>query len=160
MTEAPGADNMTTVNKSALVRFPAHLMFELVEDVESYPRFLPWCSASRVLRRSGDMVDAELDISRGGFKKSFATRNTILAPQEIRLCLLQGPFEHLEGTWTFTPLRADASKISLELEFEMSGKLANLAFGAIFNQICNTLVGAFSDRAKQIYTYHHAEDAD
>lgn len=150
---------MTKVSKSALVRFPAHLMYELVEDCGSYPQFLPWCSASRILRRSGDVVDAELEISRAGFHKSFATRNTLLAPSEIRISLLEGPFSHLEGVWTFTPLRQDASKISLDLEFEMSGKLANLAFGAVFNQICETMVGAFSDRAKQLYTYHHENDA-
>ncbi len=151
---------MTHVSKSALVRFPAHLMYDLVEDVESYPKFLPWCSASRILRRSGDMVDAELEISRAGFHKSFATRNTLLAPQEIRLSLLEGPFAHLEGVWAFTPLREDASKISLDLQFEMSGKLANLAFGALFNQICETMVGAFCDRAKDLYSYHHQDDAD
>lgn len=151
---------MTKVQKSALVRFPAHLMFELVDDIPSYPQFLPWCSASRILRRSGDVVDAELDIARGGFHKSFATRNTLIAPHEIRMSLLSGPFEHLGGVWAFTPLREDASKISLDLEFEMSGKLASLAFGAIFNQICNTMVTAFCDRAKVIYTYHHKDDED
>jgi ribosome-associated toxin RatA of RatAB toxin-antitoxin module len=149
---------MTTVNKSALVRFPAYLMYGLVEDVESYPYFLPWCSGSRILRRSGDVVDAELEISKAGFHKSFATRNTLLAPEQIRISLLEGPFSHLEGVWTFTPLRQDASKISLELEFEMTGKLVNLAFGALFNQICNTMVGAFSDRAKAVYHYDHKED--
>ena len=150
---------MAAVSKSALVRFPAYLMYELVEDCESYPKFLPWCSASRILSRSGDVVDAELEISKGGFHKSFATRNTLLAPQEIHITLLEGPFAHLEGVWKFTPLREDASKISLDLEFEMAGKLANLAFGTIFNQICNTMVGAFCDRAKDLYTYHHIEDA-
>ena len=150
---------MTTVSKSALVRFPGHLMYELVEDVESYPRFLPWCSSSRILRRSGDVVDAELEISKAGFHKSFATRNTLLAPEQIRISLLEGPFSHLEGVWTFTPLRQDASKISLELEFEMLGKLTNLAFGTLFNQICNTMVDAFSERAKSVYHYNHKEDA-
>jgi ribosome-associated toxin RatA of RatAB toxin-antitoxin module len=135
-------------------------MYAVVEDCEAYPQFLPWCSASRILRRSGDVVDAELEISKGGFHKAFATRNTLLAPQEIRISLLEGPFAHLEGVWTFLALREDASKISLDLEFEMSGKLANLAFGAIFNQICNTMVGAFCDRAKALYTYHHENDAD
>lgn len=149
---------MATVQRSALVRFPAHLMFELVEDIPSYPLFLPWCSGSRVLRQSGNVVDAELDISRAGFHKSFATRNTVSAPREIRMSLLNGPFSHLEGVWTFTELRADASKIALDLEFEMNGKLASLAFGAIFNQICNTMVTAFSERAKTIYQYHHEQD--
>ena len=151
---------MTTVQKSALVKFPAHLMFDLVEDVDAYPHFLPWCAASRILRRSGNVVDAELDIARGGFNKSFATRNTLLAPNQIHMTLLGGPFEHLEGVWNFIALREDASKISLDLEFEMSGKLVNLAFGPVFNQICNTLVGAFCERAKAVYTYHHEEDAD
>ena len=150
---------MTTVSKSALVRFPGHLMYELVEDVESYPQFLPWCSKSRILRRSGDVVDAELEIAKAGFHKSFATRNTLLAPNEIRISLLEGPFSHLEGVWTFTPLRQDASKISMELEFEMSNKLANLAFGTLFNQICNTMVDAFSERAKAVYHYSHIDDA-
>ena len=151
---------MTTVNKSALVRFPAHLMYELVEDVEAYPQFLPWCANSRILRRSGDVVDAELVIKKAGLHKSFATRNTLLAPDQIRISLLEGPFSHLEGVWNFTPLSADASKISLELEFEMTGKLVNLAFGTLFNQICNTMVDAFNERAKAIYNYNHKDDAD
>jgi ribosome-associated toxin RatA of RatAB toxin-antitoxin module len=74
------------------------------------------------------------------------------------MSLLNGPFSRLEGLWTFTPLREDASKISLDLEFEMSGKLASLAFGAIFNQICSTMVGAFSERAKALYLYRHEDD--
>lgn len=151
---------MTRVQKNALVRFPAHLMFEIVDDVVSYPQFLPWCSASRILRRSGDVIDAELVISKAGFNQSFATRNTVLAPQEIRITLLNGPFSHLEGVWTFTPLRADASKIALDLEFEMSGKLANLAFGALFGQICDTMVGAFHELAKALHQYHHRDDED
>lgn len=151
---------MTQVNKSALVKFPAHLMYELVEDCLSYPQFLPWCSASRILRRSGDVVDAELEITKAGFHKSFATRNTLLAPDEIRISLLDGPFSHLEGVWTFTALREDASKISLDLEFEMHGKLANLAFGTVFNQISSTMVSAFCERAKTVYQYRHQDDAD
>jgi ribosome-associated toxin RatA of RatAB toxin-antitoxin module len=67
------------------------------------------------------------------------------------MSLLNGPFSSLEGVWDFMPLRADASKISLDLEFEMSGKLAALAFGAVFNQICNTMVSSFTQRAKQVY---------
>ena len=150
---------MATVKKNSLVRYPAHLMYDLVEDVESYPKFLPWCSGSRILHRSGNIVEAELEISKAGIHKSFATRNTLLAPGEIRISLLEGPFEHLEGVWTFTPLRPDASKIELDLEFEMSGKLATLAFGTLFNQICNTMVEAFINRAKTAYEYSHKDDA-
>ena len=142
---------MTIVRKSALVKYSASAMFNLVDDIESYPEFLPWCSGSRIISRSADIVEAELEISKGGFKKTFATRNRKDSKGRINLSLIRGPFSSLEGFWDFIPLRENASKISLDLEFEMSGKLTNLAFGAVFNQICNTMVSSFTQRAKQIY---------
>jgi ribosome-associated toxin RatA of RatAB toxin-antitoxin module len=142
---------MTVVRKSALVKFSAQQMFDLVNDIESYPEFLPWCSSSRILRREDDTVEAELMISKGGFNKSFATRNTLVRGSRITLSLLNGPFSSLSGTWNFIPLREDASKITLDLEFEMSGRLASLAFGTVFNQICNTMVASFTQRAKNVY---------
>ncbi len=142
---------MTVVQKSALVKFSAQQMFDLVNDIEAYPEFLPWCSGSRVIKREDDIVEAELLISKGGFKKSFSTRNKIENGRRMTVSLLNGPFSHLEGVWDFIPLREDASKISLDLEFEMSGKLASLAFGAVFNQICNTMVSSFTARAKAVY---------
>lgn len=142
---------MTAIQKSALVRFPAVAMFDLVNDIERYPEFLPWCRASRVLSRTDALVEAELDIARSGFNKSFATRNVLRHGEGIHMSLLRGPFDSLEGVWTFTPLRDDASKIALDLNFELSGVLASLAFGAVFNQICSTMVNAFSERAKQLY---------
>lgn len=142
---------MTTVKKSALVKFSALQMFELVDDIESYPEFLPWCSGSRILKREGAVVDAELKISKAGFNKTFATRNTSDDHGRLYMTLLDGPFSSLDGVWTFMPLREDASKISLDLEFEIQGKFASLAFGAVFNQICNTMVSSFTERAKKIY---------
>ncbi len=142
---------MTVVQKSALVKFSAQQMFDLVNDIEAYPKFLPWCSGSRIIKREDDIVEAELVISKGGFKKSFSTRNKIDKGRRMTVSLLNGPFSSLEGTWDFIPLREDASKISLDLEFEMSGKLASLAFGAVFNQICNTMVSSFTARAKAVY---------
>ena len=142
---------MTVVQKSALVKFSAQQMFELVNNIEDYPKFLPWCSGSRIIKTGDDYVEAELIISKGGFNKSFSTRNKIDPAGVITVSLLDGPFSYLEGVWNFLPLREDASKISLDLEFEMSGKLASLAFGVVFNQICNTMVTSFTDRAKQVY---------
>lgn len=142
---------MTTVQRSALVRFSAHQMFEIVDDIEAYPDFLPWCSGSRILKRAGDIVEAEIQISKAGFNKKFATRNRSDGRGKLFMTLLEGPFSSFEGVWDFMPLREDASKISLNLEFEMQGKLASLAFGSVFNQICNTMVSSFTDRAKKIY---------
>ncbi len=142
---------MTLVQKSALVKFSAQDMYNLVDDIESYPDFLPWCSGSRIICRTPEMVEAELMIAKGGFNKSFTTRNKLEPGVRISMSLVKGPFSYLQGSWRFIPLREDASKISLDLEFEMAGKLANLAFGTVFNQICNTMVSSFTQRAKQIY---------
>ena len=80
-----------------------------------------------------------------------STRNRIDPGGKITVSLLEGPFTYLEGVWSFMPLREDASKISLDLEFEMPGALASLAFGTVFNQICNTMVASFTERAKVVY---------
>jgi len=142
---------MTKVEKSALVKVSALQMFDLVGDVESYSEFLPWCKESRVLKRERDIVEAELVISKAGFNKSFSTRNRSVGKEQLFMTLIDGPFSSLDGVWNFIPLREDASKISLDLEFEINGKFANLAFGAVFNQICNTMVSSFTERAKQLY---------
>jgi ribosome-associated toxin RatA of RatAB toxin-antitoxin module len=142
---------VTVVQKSALVKFSALQMYELVADIESYPQFLPWCSGSRILRRENDIVEGEIQIAKAGFHKSFATRNRLEQGGKIYLSLLDGPFSSLDGVWNFLALREDASKISLDLEFEISGKLTSLAFGPVFNQICNTMVSSFTQRAKAIY---------
>ena len=81
---------MTIVQKSALVKFSAQQMFDLVNDIEDYPQFLPWCSGSRIIKREDDIVEAELDIAKGGFKKSFSTRNRIDKGGKITVSLLNG----------------------------------------------------------------------
>ncbi len=142
---------MTRIEKTALVKFSAQQMFDLVNDIESYPEFLPWCSSSRIIKREGNIVEAELSISKGGFQKSFSTRNELDMGKQMTVSLIDGPFSHLAGIWQFQPLREDASKILFDLDFELSGKLASLAFGAVFNQICNTMVSSFTQRAKIVY---------
>ena len=142
---------MTRIEKSALVKFSAQQMFDLVNDIESYPQFLPWCSGTRILSHSENIIEGEISISKGGFEKKFSTRNTLELGQKMVVELLDGPFAHLSGEWNFLPLREGASKISLDLDFEMSGVLANLSFGAVFNQICNTMVASFTARAKEVY---------
>ena len=142
---------MTRIEKTALVKFSAQQMFDLVNDIESYPQFLPWCSQSRIIKREGNIVEAELSISKGGFQKAFSTRNELDMGKQMTVSLIDGPFSHLAGVWQFQPLREDASKILFNLDFELSVKLASLAFVAVFNQICNSMFSSFTQRAKVVY---------
>lgn len=142
---------LTVVKSSALVKFSAQQMFDIVNDIEAYPEFFSWCSSSRILSNQENLIEAELVIAKGGLRKTFSTKNQLDMGSRIYMTLLDGPFKSLEGTWNFMPLRADASKISLDLEFEVTGKFASAAFGVLFNQVCNSMVGSFSTRAKKIY---------
>ncbi|WP_370738153.1 type II toxin-antitoxin system RatA family toxin [Solemya elarraichensis gill symbiont] len=139
------------MEKSALVQHSAGEMYRLVNDVEQYQDFLPWCKSSRLVSLEGDTMIGELVVAKSGITQSFSTRNTLTEDRLVELQLDEGPFSKLTGQWEFTPLRDDACKVSLRLEFEFSGRLMNAAFGAIFSQIANTMVDAFCKRADEIY---------
>ncbi len=142
---------MTTIKKSALVSYSAAQMFELVDDVEAYSEFLPWCSKSTVLSRNDDEVRASLELSKGGLKKTFTTCNRIQKNKMIEIRLEEGPFHHLEGFWRFEALEGAACKVSYDMEFELSGKLLSLTMGPVFSQVAESLVDSFCQRAKDIY---------
>lgn len=142
---------MASINRSALVPYSAAEMYALVDDIESYQDFLPWCKSSRVLSRDDDTVRGELQLSKGGIEKSFTTCNRSQKPKMIEMRLEEGPFHHLEGFWRFDALDEQACKVSLALEFEFSSKLLGLTVGPVFNQVANSLVDAFCVRAKEVY---------
>lgn len=142
---------MPAINKSALVPYSAAEMYALVNDIESYADFLPWCGSAKLLSRDADEVRAEIQIAHGSLHKSFTTRNRLQADKMIEMRLEQGPFRHLEGFWRFEELGERSCKVRLDLEFEFSNRLVGMAFGPIFNQIANSLVDAFCRRAEQVY---------
>lgn len=126
-------------------------MFRLVDDVDSYSDFLPWCNRSEVLSRSDDTVEATLELHKGAVSKTFTTRNTLRENEAIELALLGGPFRHLSGGWTFQSLGEEGSKVTLELEFEFESRVVDMMFGAFFEEICNSMVDAFTGRAAAVY---------
>lgn len=142
---------MPVVVKSALVPFSASQMFELVAKMEDYPKFLPWCVTAEALSREDDRICGRMEVARVGIHQTFTTCNRFVPGERMELALVDGPFRKLEGAWTFLPLRRDACKVTLELDFEFSGKLIDKAFGRVFNQIANTLVDAFCKRAEEVY---------
>lgn len=143
---------MPQVNRSALVSFSAQQMYDLVNDVENYPEFLPGCSGSKLIESSDTALVASVDVSKAGIKKTFTTSNTMEPGRKITLTLVDGPFKSLSGYWLFTPLDELACKVELCLEFEFSNKLIEMAFGKIFNELTNNMVNSFTLRAKQVYS--------
>lgn len=142
---------ITTVDRSALVLFSAQRMFDLVNDVPSYPQFLPWCDQATVLSRDQSSMLASLTIAKGGVRHAFTTHNQFSHPEEIRMQLVEGPFNHLQGRWRFLALDVDACKVELSISFELGGRLAGMAMGPLISQAANALVDAFCRRAQQVY---------
>ena len=92
---------MTTITRSSLVMYTPDQMFDLVNDVEAYPSFLPWCRDSKIISKNDKVICATLDIAKGGIHHEFSTRNTLQHGESIRIELIDGPFRHLEGFWQF-----------------------------------------------------------
>ena len=142
---------MRKVNKSALVPYSAADMYALVNDVERYPEFLPWCRGSKVLSHTETEMRASLELAGGGFHKTFTTLNSLQPGSAITITLVDGPFKHLEGRWHFTDLDGQGSKVILDMEFEFKNSMLDLMAGPVFHEICNSLVDAFIRRAKSLH---------
>jgi len=142
---------MPEIKKSALVMYSATEMFTLVNDVAHYREFLPHCSDAKIISQSDEKMTASVEISKGGLKKWFTTENTLVTDNEISMILVDGPFKKLEGGWLFTSLDETACKVELKLNFEFSSRLVEMAFGRVFNEVANNMLGAFTQRAKHVY---------
>lgn len=142
---------MPTVNRSALVRHSAQAMFDLVNDFERYPEFLPGCRYAQLIERDESHLVGELTLAKAGVEQSFTTRNDLYEPERIELSLVSGPFKRLQGQWLFIPMGEEACKVSLEMNFEFSNRLLGMAFGKLFSQVAGQLVDAFTRRADDVY---------
>jgi ribosome-associated toxin RatA of RatAB toxin-antitoxin module len=141
---------MNRVEKSVLVPFSASRMWHLVQDVASYPQFLPWCAGADVLRTEGSETDARLHVNYHGLKQNFTTRNQGECPQGVTMSLLEGPFRHLEGQFSFKELSDSACKITFTLEWSFSNSLLEKMVGPVFRHIADTMVDAFVTRAETL----------
>ncbi|GBL03141.1 type II toxin-antitoxin system RatA family toxin [Glaciecola sp. KUL10] len=142
---------MPSIQRNALVPYSAEQMFDLVNDVDKYQEFLPGCEQSTVLHQSDTEMKASMVISKVGVKQTLTTLNQLERGKFIKMDLSDGPFKTLNGGWTFTALSDEACKIELKLNFIFSNKLMEMAIGKVFNSLANSMVSAFSQRAKEVY---------
>ncbi len=147
---------MKHVNKSVLVWYSAREMFDLVVDVPCYPQFLPWCDHAQVVQQHADGMTARLGLAFGSLRQTFTTRNTHLQDQSVHMTLVDGPFSHLAGQWTFADLHPPgnagvACRATLDLRYAFEGRAAELVLSPVFDRIAATLVDAFLARAQVVY---------
>jgi len=139
---------MAHVRKSVIVPHSCATMFALVDGVERYPEFLPWCPRTAVLERTPELTRARIDVDYHGLKTSFSTRNAKRPPHAMTLELVEGPFESLAGEWRFEPLGDDGCRVELSLDYQASGGALTALLAPVFGQIVETLVDRFVERAE------------
>lgn len=142
---------MTKINKQANVAYSAKQMFALVNDIKSYPEFLPWCTETKLLEEKSNSLIASVSISLGKIKQSFTTENTMKNNTSISMKLVKGPFKELNGYWQFHEDTNGSCQVSLEMQFEFKNKIMKHTFGAAFKKITASLVDAFVERAQDVY---------
>ena len=149
------------IHRQALVRFTPEQMFDLVNEVEAYPRRFDWCLGAAVSEHDGEHLVARLDLRFAGITQHFSTRNTLDRPHTIKMQFVDGPFDWLHGVWGFMPLGGDTGaagatapagcKVSLDLDFEVSNRLTGFAFRLGFQKLADRMVDDFCAEAKRAY---------
>ncbi len=139
------------INRSALVHFTPRQMFDLVNDIETYPQYMDGCQEATILASGDGWLEARLVLSKGGISQSFVTRNQLLPPESMTMNLVDGPFKQLQGCWRFTPLGDSACKVSFDLSFELQNRLLGMAVGKLFETVAGKQVDALCARAQKIY---------
>lgn len=142
---------MSHIHRSALVPFSAQQMFELINDVEAYPRRFEWCEAASVSERRDATLLAHLDVKLGALRASFTTRNSLTPFERIDIALVDGPFRALSGGWAFLALGDRGCKISLTLDFEMAGRWIGSALAIGFQRLADNMVDDFVREARLAY---------
>jgi ribosome-associated toxin RatA of RatAB toxin-antitoxin module len=154
---------MKHVKKSVLLWYTAHEIYELVVDVEAYPKFLPWCERVEILQRDENGLAARLHLAYSGIRHAFTTRNVQVKDESVHIGLVDGPFSLLDGLWRFVPLSLPSSpagtagtaggacKIEFELRYAFANGVLEAAISPVFDRIANTFVDSFVRRAEQVY---------
>ena len=144
---------MREVRRSALIAQPPQRMFALINDIESYPQFLPWCTSAHVQSRSEREIIATIAVRRGALSSSFTTRNELTADHRISMRLVSGPFKTLEGEWTLTPVELPGQpgcRVDLLMRFAFANRLTGMVFEPLFEETAVSLVDAFVARARAL----------
>jgi ribosome-associated toxin RatA of RatAB toxin-antitoxin module len=142
---------MTRIERTAMVNHSAEEMFDLVNDIEQYPKFLPGCADARVINRSDEQLVGELTLSKAGVSQKLVTRNLLDRPSSIRMELVEGNFSAFDAHWTFTPINENACRVSLIMEFKFKSSLLGFAAEKLFSAVANSQVDAIIKRARQVY---------
>lgn len=143
---------MKTITHTATLPFTTEQMYNLVNDIEKYPDFLPWCKRAEIIEKKADKIEATLTVAKGGFEKSIRTINLLKPNESMELTLVAGPFDTFSGLWQFETVEDNQCKATYTMTFEFDNFLVSMVATPIFTQIADTMIEAFKARAEKLYS--------
>ena len=138
---------MKNIHKEEEINIDIETIFNLINDIESYPNYLPWCTKSEVKKESAKTIIGKIFISKSFINWNFSTKNTIKKNELISLELVDGPFENLTGKWTFSSINKFNTKVSLDIDYKFKSSIIELSIEPIFSSIMNSILKSFVQEA-------------
>ncbi len=138
---------MNYIDKCEEINVNINIIFSLINNVEKYNIFLPWCSESNILENGKNKMIAEIEISKNLLKWKFKTENKYKKNSHIDMELIEGPFSHLKGSWVFKKINENNTKVKLYLEYKFDNKIIEVSLKPIFSSIMSSILDSFISEA-------------
>ncbi|AFA40977.1 oligoketide cyclase [Wigglesworthia glossinidia endosymbiont of Glossina morsitans morsitans (Yale colony)] len=138
---------MSYINKSMIAPYNIQYMFELINDVNKYSKFFPWCTSSRILKKNNNIFICEIQLSFLGFKEILITQNTCIKYVSINIQLISGKFSSFKAEWKFLAINSNTTKIKFELMFNSNQKYINKCFNLFLKKKLNSIMYLFLQEA-------------
>lgn len=136
-------------SQTLLAPFAQKPLFELVNNLEDYPQFMPFCVAAKIIEKKEDLLIGSITLQKGPLSETFTTKNTLYPYEKMVLTLVDGPFKHLEGIWTFTAKSENCTLIQLDLDYAFNSMIVATLFGSLFQKVAANLMDNFYQHAQQ-----------
>lgn len=142
---------MPTHSAECTLPYTPKQLFDLVADIESYPKFIPWCEAARIWDQQDNIILADLVIRFKGISGKYTSRVLLDENEhEISVELAQGPFKHLYQGWKFSKI-AGGTNVEFDIDFAMRSIFMEKIVDLMFSDTCDKMMLAFKERAEELY---------
>ncbi|MEC8996196.1 MAG: type II toxin-antitoxin system RatA family toxin [Pseudomonadota bacterium] len=138
---------MDYIKKEESINIDIETIFTLVNQVDKYSDFLPWCNGSKIISNENNIMIGEISVSKNLVKWTFTTENHYIDNEKIQLKLLDGPFKSLNGLWSFSRVDKNTTIVNFVLEYEFSNKIIELSIKPVFTSIMTSILDSFISEA-------------
>ena len=147
---------MFKYSNNKIINQNVNKVFEVVTEVENYPKFIPWCHGARVISRSEDEIIADLIILFKAVNLKYTSRVTIennIKNDGIALIetkMIKGPFNFLESRWKIKKIDETSTYVDFNIKFLLKSTLLEKLLTPLFNKACSKILNSFDEYIKNL----------